>query len=157
MTEGVYFRPVEFYTCDEEQSYVDDVVHWHDGVVKEEGYEGERDKAADEIVSTVVDATFMSHFGVTPADRFQDFFEQMAFFADHLSSDHPFSDGNKRTTVKQVIAYMYSCGIGIRMKDSDDPEKNELYRLITDLVKHKITFEEVGRFLRSRAFDLKGN
>lgn len=154
MSGPVSFPPVEFHTCDEVQSYVEDVMHWHEEILEREGFRGQRDMIAEGVISSVVVSTFMSHFEYTPADKFHDFFEQMAFFADHLSADHPFDDGNKRTTVKQVIAYMHACGIGIRLNDSDDPEKNELYRLITRLVTKEMTYKDVADLLRWRSYDL---
>ena len=59
------------------------------------------DRAALELgrVESVLAGSFCTIFGQSPADRFADIFDQVAYVAEHMVKDHIFEDGNKRTSL----------------------------------------------------------
>ena len=56
-----------------------------------------------------------------------DLYEQAAAYAFHISQNHPFVDGNKRTGLASALAFLDMNGIEL-----DDPEQ-ELYSLMMEL------------------------
>ena len=60
--------------------------------------EQERETRIGTILS-VLNPVFASVFGLSPAERYTDIFDQVSDFADHLANRHVFADGNKRTTM----------------------------------------------------------
>lgn len=99
-------------------------------------------------VKAVYSSNFSTFFGYQPADRFEDFFSQLSNFASHLAKNHCFTDGNKRTTVKISFALVAHQGIHLDIKDDQDPELNELYQWIQDIVTGAKSQEELAQALR---------
>ncbi|MCO6558453.1 MAG: Fic family protein [Bifidobacterium sp.] len=141
------YRPLQLHNKAEVEAFVEFVISVHDLTVSEVGFHAGKDGDAEKAVSPSVYATFVS----VRSSTFCDIFEQMAFFAEHLSKDHPFGDGNKRTTVKLLIGLIRSSGIKLDMFDSPNPEDNELYQWIQKLVTNKAEYLQLADFLRSRA------
>ncbi len=54
-------------------------------------------------VQSVLGATFLTFFGIAPAQRYADVFAQIADFTTRFAKDHNFPDGNKRTAVKMSL------------------------------------------------------
>lgn len=50
-------------------------------------------------IESVLAGAFCTIFGQSPADRFTDIFDQVAYVAEHMVKDHIFEDGNKRTSL----------------------------------------------------------
>jgi death-on-curing protein len=98
-----------------------------------------------------IDSVFCTHYGQPPTMQIDDIFDQMASFAMRLAKDHVFLDGNKRTTVLIVSALLHRGGLTLDIEDSADPEKNELYRWIQNVVSGDRSSDELASFLRDHA------
>lgn len=124
-------------------------VEEHDKLVSERGFSPEvpGDELADRVLSPVTYA-FCTFFEIAPSDRYADVFEQVADFALHLAKDHVFPDGNKRTSVVMTLSLLYVAGFEMIVSDSEDPEDNELYRWIQDMVTGKMDTGALAEFLR---------
>ena len=101
-------------------------------------------------VEAVLNAAFGSYFGVGPAERYDDLFEQICDFAEKLAKDHIFFDGNKRTTVKVSLGLLLQQGIELDLADGVNPEDNELYEWIEGLVTGRVSKDHLAAFLRER-------
>ncbi len=66
-------------------------------------------------VQSVLGATFLTFFGIAPAQRYADVFAQIADFATRFAKDHIFPDGNKRTAVKMSLAILKMRGWDVRV------------------------------------------
>lgn len=102
-------------------------------------------------VQSVLGATFLSFFGVTPRQRYTDVFAQVADFATRFAKDHIFPDGNKRTAVKMALAILAMRGWDVRATDAGDAEGNELYQWVQDIVTGHGGADELAGFLRGHA------
>jgi death-on-curing protein len=135
------------------------IVEIHDQVVSSRGFNPiTTERQDDEILGRVISAvssSFSSHFGITPAQRYEDLFVQLAEFASHLAKDHIFPDGNKRTTVIISFAILHSAGYTLNINDSADPEKNLLYQWIQDVVTNEKDISELAEFLRDHKIKIK--
>lgn len=138
-----------------EHELAESIVRIHDDLVSIKGFAPEvPDFVKEEMtgkVLSVVSSSFSTVFECAPSDRYEDVFDQIAEFATRLSKDHIFPDGNKRTTVKASISILSMCRIEIDLEDAEDPEHNELYRWIQDVVTEGRTIEQLAEALRSRA------
>lgn len=109
----------------------------------------------DEVVvgrlESVIDAAYGTHFGVPPTKRFIDAFEQAACFCEHLAKDHIFFDGNKRTALVMLYAMIRLGGYDVRHSDTPNPEDNEAYQWIQQLVSGGMTSIELAALVRERA------
>lgn len=63
---------------------------------------------------------------------------------------HIFPDGNKRTTTLASLALLYLAGVSLDIEDAAEPESNEVYRWIQDVVANGRTTEELAAALRLR-------
>ena len=70
------------------------------------------DRAALELgrVESVLAGAFCTIFGQSPADRFADIFDQVAYVAEHMVKDHIFEDGNKRTSRHMMNGWLMMHG-----------------------------------------------
>ncbi len=75
----------------------------------------------------------------------RDIFEMAAAYAFHVSQNHPFVDGNKRTALASALVFLEINGIGI----SDPDEK--LYESMIKIASGKMTREEFAVTLRKIA------
>lgn len=137
------------------------IVEVHDCVVLKRGYnpslsESQRDEMIGKIES-VISSVFGSFFGSEPSSRYQDVFHQVAVFAAHLSKDHIFPDGNKRTTVVMSVALLYIAGYTLDIDDPPDSEDNILYKWVQDVVTGGKEIEELADVLRDHKVSLTGN
>lgn len=137
------------------RDFAETIVDIHDELVNKKGFnpkltERQQAEMADKVISAIA-ASFCTIFGTYPAERYRDIFCQIADFATHLSKDHIFPDGNKRTTVVVSMALLRFRGILLDIEDNQNPENNEIYRWIEDIVTSKRTKEELAEFLRCRA------
>ena len=73
----------------------------------------------------------------------RDIFEMAAAYAFHVSQNHPFVDGNKRTALASVLVFLEINCLGI----SDPDEK--LYVSMIKIASGKMTKEELAVILRS--------
>ncbi|MBQ5557050.1 MAG: Fic family protein [Aeriscardovia sp.] len=96
-------------------------------------------------VSPVVYAAFAS------GREFPTIYEQIAFFAVHLSTRHAFADGNKRTTVRASLGLLKTSGIDLDIDDSADPMNNELYKMIEAVVCERMDYDQLAGFFREHA------
>ena len=112
--------------------------------------EQERETRIGTILS-VLNPVFASVFGLSPAERYTDIFDQVSDFADHLANRHVFADGNKRTTMIMSLGFLSLRSIMIDIADSPYPEKNGIYRWIQDIVTGNRSKDELADFLRRHA------
>lgn len=96
-------------------------------------------------VSSVVYAAFAS------GRELPTIYEQVAFFAVHLSTRHAFADGNKRTTVYMSLMLLRASGIDLDIDDSADPMNNELYKMIEAVVRKRMDCDQLAGFFREHA------
>ena len=130
------------------------IVEVHDRLVSVKGFNPDvsqdyKEEMAGSIVS-VVSSSFSTHFDSSPVDRYRDVFEQIADFAMRLSRDHIFPDGNKRTTVVVSMAILHISGIVLDIEDPAEPDENEMYLWIQDVVTGNKTKDELAQMLRDR-------
>ncbi|MDR4069103.1 MAG: Fic family protein [Collinsella sp.] len=57
-------------------------------------------------IESVFAGAFCTIFGQSPADRFTDIFDQVAYVAEHMVKDHIFEDGNKRTSLVFALSVL---------------------------------------------------
>ena len=142
-----------------EEDLAADIVDMHDVLVADRGFCPQMQGAQlDETlgrVASVVSSSFGSFFGVSPQERYGDLFDQIADFAEHLSKDHIFPDANKRTTVAASVSIIRAAGYTLDMDDSDNPESNQLYWWIQDVVTGGKAAGELAEILRSHAVPLR--
>ena len=105
------------------------------------------DRAAHELgrVESVLAGTI---FGQSPADRFDDIFDQVAYVAEHMVKDHIFEDGNKRTSLVFALSVLRLVGSPVVLSDSPEPKDNQYYAWIQDLVSSRRTNSELAEELR---------
>jgi death-on-curing protein len=75
----------------------------------------------------------------------RDIFEMAAAYAFHVSQNHPFVDGNKRTALASALVFLQLNGIGI----SDPDEK--LYESMIKIASGTMIKEELAVILRNLA------
>ncbi len=107
--------------------------------------------AAREKLQSVLAATFCTYFGQSPAERFEDLFDQVTYLAQHLAKDHLFQDGNKRTALTCALAILRSAGACVALDDTDDPATNHYYVWIQDIVSGARSNEALSEELRQNA------
>ena len=61
-----------------------------------------------------------------------------------------FPDGNKRTTVVISMALLHISGVVLDIEDPAEPDENEMYLWIQDVVTDSKTKEELAQILRDR-------
>ena len=130
------------------------VVEVHDHLVSAKGFnpnvsQNYKEEMTGRIVS-VISSSFSTYFGCSPVDKYLDIFEQIADFAMRLSRDHIFPDGNKRTTVVISMAILHISGVVLDIEDPAEPDGNEIYLWIQDVVAGGKTKEELAQILRDR-------
>ena len=108
------------------------------------------DRAALELgcVESVLAGAFCTIFGQSPADRFTDIFDQVAYVAEHMVKDHIFEDGNKRTSLVFALSVLRFAGIPVVLSDSPEPKDNQYYAWIQDLVARRRTLDDLANELR---------
>lgn len=135
-----------------EEDLAESIVEVHDRIVSKRGYnpminKEERDEMVGRVISAI-SAVFTTFYGVDPKDRYHDVFLQIAVFASHLSKDHIFPDGNKRTAVISSLGLLYYAGFTLDVEDGSEPERNALYRWIQGIVTDKESIDDLAGFLR---------
>jgi len=75
----------------------------------------------------------------------KDIFEMAAAYAYHISQNHPFADGNKRTALAAALVFLELNGISI-----SDP-KGKLYRGMMDIASGHMSKDGFANILRSLA------
>lgn len=108
------------------------------------------ERAARELgrVESVLAGAFCTIFGQSPADRFTDIFDQVAYVAEHMVKDHIFEDGNKRTSLVFALSALRIAGTPVVLSDSPEPKDNQYYVWIQDLVARRRTLDDLANELR---------
>ena len=108
------------------------------------------DRAAHELgrIESVLAGAFCTIFGQSPADRFTDIFDQVAYVAEHMVKDHIFEDGNKRTSLVFALSVLRFAGPPVVLSDSPEPKDNQYYAWIQDLVSGSRTTSGLAEELR---------
>lgn len=108
------------------------------------------ERAARELgrVESVLAGAFCTIFGQSPADRFTDIFDQVAYVAEHMVKDHIFEDGNKRTSLVFALSALRFAGTPVVLSDSPEPKDNQYYAWIQDLVARRRTLDDLANELR---------
>ncbi len=111
------------------------------------------ERAARELgrVESVLAGAFCTIFGQSPADRFTDIFDQVAYVAEHMVKDHIFEDGNKRTSLVFALSVLRFAGTPVVLSDSPEPKDNQYYAWIQDLVARRCTLDDLANELRCHA------
>lgn len=100
--------------------------------------------------------TFSTIFGATPAERFGDVFNQVAYLFTHLAAGHVFPDGNKRTAIIVSLAFIYYAGYTIDVADSSNPSENFIYTCIQDLFHGDMDEDTFADLLRDHSKIVRG-
>lgn len=108
------------------------------------------ERAARELgrVESVLVGAFCTIFGQSPADRFTDIFDQVAYVAEHMVKDHIFEDGNKRTSLVFALSVLRFASTPVVLSDSPEPKDNQCYAWIQDLVARRRTLDDLANELR---------
>lgn len=108
------------------------------------------ERAARELgrVESVLVGAFCTIFGQSPADRFTDIFDQVAYVAEHMVKDHIFEDGNKRTSLVFALSVLRFASTPVVLSDSPEPKDNQYYAWIQDLVARRRTLDDLSNELR---------
>lgn len=108
------------------------------------------ERAARELgrVESVLAGAFCTIFDQSPADRFTDIFDQVAYVAEHMVKDHIFEDGNKRTSLVFALSVLRFAGTPVVLSDSPEPKDNQYYAWIQDLVARRRTLDDLANELR---------
>ena len=69
-------------------------------------------------IESVLAGAFCTIFGQSPADRFTDIFDQVAYVPEHMVKDHIFEDGNKRTSLVIALSVLRFAGTPVVLSDS---------------------------------------
>lgn len=99
-------------------------------------------------VESVLSGAFCTIYGQSPADRFVDIFDQVTYVAEHMVKDHIFEDGNKRTSLVLAPSILRLAEAPVSLSDSPEPNDNQYYAWIQDLVSGNRTREELANELR---------
>ena len=99
-------------------------------------------------VESVLSGAFCTIFGQSPADRFADIFDQVAYVAEHMVKDHIFEDGNKRTSLVFTLSVLRLVGAPVVLSDAPEPKDNQYYAWIQNLVTGSRTRADLADELR---------
>ena len=99
-------------------------------------------------IESVLAGAFCTIFGQSPADRFTDIFDQVAYVAEHMVRDHIFEDGNKRTSLVFALTVLRFASTPVVLSDSPEPKDNQYYAWIQDLVSGNRTTSGLAEELR---------
>ncbi|TCD53846.1 death-on-curing protein [Alloscardovia theropitheci] len=142
------------FSVEQIESFTESICSTHDAILLSSQGLNVSTNHSYGLVESVVAANFSMYYDHTPAQLhgFTDIFDQVAHFATQLSTDHPFPDANKRTTVVTSVSLLYQHGIGLSFTDDPDPVHNTLYQWIQDIVERKIPIDVLSHQLRTHAF-----
>lgn len=99
-------------------------------------------------VESVLAGAFCTIFDQSPTDRFADIFDQATYAAEHMVKDHIFEDGNKRTGLVFALSVLRLDGAPVVLSDAPEPNDNQYYAWIQDLVSESRTTSELAEELR---------
>jgi death-on-curing protein len=115
-----------------------EVVEVHaDQIQRYGGPDGVRD------ISLLSSAVAMPYASFSGSFLHKDIFEMAAAYAFHISQNHPFVDGNKRTALASALVFLELNGLSI----SDPGEK--LYQAMISMAAGELGKEEFSAILRS--------
>lgn len=77
-----------------------------------------------------------------------DIFEMAAAYGFHICQNHPFFDGNKRTSLIAMYTFLYVNGYRI------NSDKKLLYSIVIDLASGKINKKDLADFLRENSIKI---
>lgn len=95
-------------------------------------------------IESVLSGAFCTIFDQSPADRFTDIFDQVTYMAEHMVKDHIFEDGNKRTSLVFALSVLRLAGAPVVLFDAPEPNDNQYYAWIQDLVSGSRTRAELA-------------
>ena len=99
-------------------------------------------------IESVLAGAFCTIFGQSPADRFTDIFDQVAYVAEHMVKDHIFEDGNKRTSLIFALSVLRFAGTPVVLSDSPESTATHYSAWIQDLVARRRTLDDLANELR---------
>ncbi|HAC16011.1 MAG TPA: type II toxin-antitoxin system death-on-curing family toxin, partial [Bacteroidetes bacterium] len=79
----------------------------------------------------------------------EDIFHMAAAYGFHLCLNHPFFDGNKRTSLIAMYIFLYVNGYQIVA------DKRSLYAIVMDLANGKVTKDELREYLKHNSIKRK--
>ncbi|HEY6843192.1 MAG TPA: type II toxin-antitoxin system death-on-curing family toxin [Thermoanaerobaculia bacterium] len=110
-----------------------------DRIRKYGGSHGIRDLGLLESAMGTVSATFGGEF------LHQSIFEMAAAYLFHISKNHPFIDGNKRTALACTLAFLRLNGVHLTAT------QNALYDLVIGTAEGRVSKAEIAVFLQRNA------
>lgn len=114
-----------------------EVIEIHNDQIKRYGgNSGVRDMT---LLSSAIAMPYASFSGKFLQD---DMYEMAAAYVFHLSQNHPFIDGNKRTALASALVFLEMNGISI-----EDPE-GKLYDAVTNLASGEMSKKELADVFR---------
>lgn len=78
-------------------------------------------------------------------EKYKTIFEKVAILAYSIMKNHPFVDGNKRTSMVAAIIFLELNGYKISCT------QEELVKLAVDIASDKISIEDIAEFYRDKA------
>jgi death on curing protein len=116
---------------------LDEILSLHgDQISRHGGSGGVRDIGLLESAIGTVMATFGGSF------LHETLFEMAAAYLFHISRNHPFVDGNKRTAIAAALTFLEMNGVGI------DADENALYDLVIGVATGKLTKADAAVFFQ---------
>lgn len=89
---------------------------------------------------------------MTHGNHLMDIFEMAATYANSISMNHPFVDGNKRTAAVCAVTFLYINGFTL-----DERHDEELADMILALINKDITKEELARYFKEQSTLIYGD
>lgn len=77
----------------------------------------------------------------------ENIFEMAAAYGFHISKNHPFFDGNKRTALIAVYTFLYVNSYQLKA------EKRSLYAVMMDLANGKVEKDELANYLKANCVE----
>lgn len=122
---------------------VTDVIKLHTTVIKiYGGLEGIRDK---KLLESAIAQPKMTIFGQFAC---KDIFQMAAACCFHIAKNHPFIDGNKRTSLLITLTFLEKNGFRIN-------KKVDLYNFMLDVASSRISKEQIAEFLKNNTFKVE--
>jgi death-on-curing protein len=79
---------------------------------------------------------------------YKNLFERAVAYGFHIYKNHPFFDGNKRTSLLAVYTFLFVNGYHLRA------DKKALFAVMVDLANGKIAKAELANFLEKNAEEI---
>ena len=135
--------PVLFHDEVDSESFVDSVLEAREQAVSgKEHYDVDKPETRG-MISAIVCGIFFTRFGER---LYNDLREQAAALSARIATEHPFSDGNKRTALLIVDAVITRWGRGAGLSDSIDSD--EFFDIIQAVAQRHMSEAQYAEWLK---------